>query len=124
MVRRAFGVLAILAVGTVSAYAFGTFYHDGALGTVYPAPATAALTCYTVDAGFQLVAATPRVDVLATFVQKDAQGRDVKVCFLRPPVGSPDWTVPPASIPPPASCPGYPTPPFAGAVCHPDGGWR
>lgn len=42
-----------------------------------------------------------------------------------PTVASPP---PPPPQPPPATtatgCPGYPTPPFPGAVCHADGGWR
>lgn len=129
MFRRSL-VAIVLALGVgagATAYAFGSFYYDGALGTVYPAPATAALTCYAVDSGFSLVAATPRGDVLATFVRRDAQGREIAVCFLRPPVANPDWIAPTVATPTPslpAACPGFPTPPFAGAVCHPDGGWR
>jgi hypothetical protein len=130
MRRVVWGTVVVLALAAASVAAYGVFFTEFAIGTVYPAPATASLTCYPVDSGYQLVSANNlRADILATFVKHDA-GKQTGICFLRPALANPDWNVlPPAPVTPPAppapklSCPDYPTPPFPGAVCHPDGGW-
>jgi hypothetical protein len=108
MKRIVFGLLGFLALGGV-AFATGGFYFPGSEGTVTPAPATAYLTCYNLDSGFQLASAnTSRPDILATFVQR-VNGVDTKVCFLRPPVAVGDWNaqVPAVSTP---SVPSTPPP--------------
>jgi hypothetical protein len=99
MKRIVFGLLGFLALGGV-AFATGGFYFPGSEGTVTPAPATAYLTCYNLDSGFQLASAnTSRPDILATFVQR-VNGVDTKVCFLRPPVAVGDWNSQVVSTPP------------------------
>lgn len=76
--------LIVVAVGTAAA-ATGGFFGDYAIGTVVPAPATAYLTCYTVDAGFELVpGGTARHDVLSVLERRESDGRRT-ICYLRPP---------------------------------------
>ena len=121
-------IIGLVLVCGIGAAAYGGFYSPAAEGTVYPAPANAALTCYPLDSGFQLAQVSARADVLATFIQKDAQGKQTGICFLRTPAANPEWTqiaLPPAPTPVspvPQTCPGYPVAPFPGAACV-NGGW-
>ena len=121
-------IIGLVLVCGIGAAAYGGFYSPAAEGTVYPAPANAGLTCYPLDSGFQLAQVSARADVLATFIQKDAQGKQTGICFLRTPAANPEWTqiaLPPAPTPVspvPQTCPGYPVAPFPGAACV-NGGW-
>jgi len=121
--KRALLVVGFVGLSGLAVAAYGDF------STVFPLYASAGLTCYAVTDGYSVAAVNAtRDDILATFVKKDASGHDTSVCFLRPPTADPNWVhvqpVQPPTQSQPASCPGYPTAPFPGAVCHDDGGWR
>jgi len=105
-------VLAFLAMGSIG-FAYGGFYNSIAEGTVVPTPATAQLTCYPVDSGYQFAGAnSTRSDILATFIKRDSAGRDVGVCFLRPVLfNGGEWTPEPQTLPAPTPVPPSPPPP-------------
>jgi hypothetical protein len=92
-------ITAIVALGAASVAAYGGFFYDTALGTVVPTPATAYLTCYTVDPGFELAnGSTARQDVLSVFVRKETDGKST-VCYLRPPSAGGGVWLPAATAP-------------------------
>jgi hypothetical protein len=84
MTKCAALVVIVLIAAASATYAYGPSFYESALGTVVPAPATAQVSCYPMEAGYVLAAAnTSRADILATFVKQDATGSTV--CFLRTP---------------------------------------
>lgn len=97
LTTRAVIVAALIALASAIVAAYGAFYSDAALGTVVPAPATAFLSCYQLDPGFDVVGGSPRPDVIGTFVRAESDGHKT-VCYLRAPdaSGGP-WTSFPAA---------------------------
>ncbi len=135
--KRIILTVALVISSAAAAAAYGGFFSPGSIGTVIPAPATAYLTCYTVDSGYQVIQSnTSREDILATLVTpKDASGNS-SVCFLRPPTQTGEWRValPPAPQPPTGYPPAInPCEAFPGFVLgkhggcvppnHPDAQW-
>jgi hypothetical protein len=90
--RRAIVFAVVVAALLVAA---GVYAQSVWLSSVRPVFASADLTCYPVERGFDLASVASRKDVLATFTRRDAQARLEQVCFLRVPTAAPYWAVEP-----------------------------
>lgn len=82
--------LTLWIIGALSFIGAGVLAYNGYLSTIYPLFATAGETCYALEPGQRVIGVGNRPDYLAVTIKTEA-GKDVAICFLRPPVSNPNW---------------------------------